>query len=154
MELGREEILEGLTQLFHDACEQEKRVKKNKRKGFLLWYEYAEEFNRKLEMQRKEEPMIATRMLIGRLYREIKEKCLIYSDDNIKKKSEKARKIYRILSKVGGKEKIRKLKKCNSENFVKLTVEEIKEWENQMEEKDVSLMSGSTTPIFERDHKY
>jgi len=147
IELGRKEILGGLTQLFYNAYEQEKRVEKNKRKGFLLWYEYTEEFNKRLEIQKKEEPMIATRMITGRLYREIKEKCLMYSDDNIRKKSEKAKKIHRILSKVGGKEKIRKLKKLNTESFAKLTIEEIEEWEREMDKEVVVIPEIIITQI-------
>ena len=147
IELGREEIMDGLTQLFHNACEQERKLKKNKRKVFLSWYEYIEEFNRRIEILKREEITITTRVITERLYKEIKEKCVIYNSDNIRKKTEKAKKIYRILSKIGGKEKIGKLEKLNTEKFAKLTIGEIEEWEKSLSMREQeTLMSGSTTP--------
>src|SRR5436305_716518 len=47
---------------------------------------------------------------------------------NIIRKSEKARKIYRIISVDGGKEKIRRLKFLNSEDYMKFNFGEIEEW--------------------------
>jgi len=47
---------------------------------------------------------------------------------NIRRRSEKARKIYRIISVDGGKEKIKRLKFLNSEDYTKFSFREIKEW--------------------------
>ena len=47
---------------------------------------------------------------------------------NIRRRSEKARKIYRIISEDGGKEKIKRLKVLNLEEYTKFSFREIEEW--------------------------
>ena len=47
---------------------------------------------------------------------------------NVRRRSEKARKIYRIISVNGGKEKIRRLKVLNLKDYTKFSFREIEEW--------------------------
>ena len=59
---------------------------------------------------------------------------------NIRRRSEKARKIYRIISVVGGKEKIKRLKVLNSEDYTKFSFKEIEEWVKNCQENGTKIV--------------
>jgi len=67
-------------------------------------------------------------MAISKIIKEIIEGGINDNKRNIRRRSEKARKIYRIISVDGGKEKIRRLKVLNSEDYMKFSFKEIEEW--------------------------
>ena len=59
---------------------------------------------------------------------------------NIRRRSEKTRKIYRIISVDGGREKIKRLKVLNSEEYTKFSFKEIEEWIKNCQESETKIV--------------
>ena len=91
-----------------------------------IYYEFGKRFEEKLETLLEEYQKEKT--AINKIIEEIVKGGINHNRRSIIRKSEKARKIYKIILAEGGKEKINRLKYLNSEDFMKFTMKEIKEW--------------------------
>src|SRR5207248_645405 len=121
-----EEISGEISQMYVKVCEQEKIVFIEKRKMLEIYYEFGKRFEEKLEILLEKYHKEPT--AINKLINEILEGGINYNRRTILRKSVKARKIYRIINLNGGKEKIRRLKNLNSEDYMKFSFKEIEEW--------------------------
>ena len=91
-----------------------------------IYYEFGRRFEEKLKVLSEEYQREST--AINKLINEIIKGEVNHNRRTVLRKSEKARKIYRIISVVGGKEKIKRLKVLNSEDYTKFSFREIEEW--------------------------
>ena len=112
-----EEISLEISRMYFKVCEQEKIVLIEKGKMLEIYYEFGKGFEEKLKVLSEEYQREST--AINKLINEIMEGGVNHNRRTVLRKSEKARKIYRIISVVGGKEKIKRLKVLNSENYTK-----------------------------------
>ena len=120
------EIFGEISQLYFSVCEQEKIVFIGKRKMLEIYYEFGKRFEEKLEILLEEYHKEPT--AINKLINEILEGGINHNRRSILRKLGKVRKIYRIISANGGKEKIRRLKHLNSEDYLKFSFKGIEEW--------------------------
>ena len=90
------------------------------------YYEFGKVFEEELDslLNQYEKEKTA----INKIIKKIMKGGINHDRRNIVRKSEKARKIYGIINKEGGKEKIRRLKRLNSEDYMKFSFKEIEEW--------------------------
>jgi len=121
------EIFGEISQLYFSVCEQEKIVFIGKRKMLEIYYEFGKKFEEKLD-NLLNEVYNEKKTAITKIIDEIKEGKTNHSRESIRKRSEKARKIYLIISAAGGKEYINRLKCLNSEEYTKFSFKEIEEW--------------------------
>ena len=120
------EISGEISQMYVKVCEQEKIVFIEKRKMLEIYYEFGKRFEEKLEILLEEYHKEPT--AINKLINEILEGGINHNRRSILRKLGKVRKIYRIISANGGKEKIRRLKHLNSEDYLKFSYKGIEEW--------------------------
>ncbi len=121
-----EEISLEISRMYFKVCEQEKIILIEKGKMLEIYYEFGRRFEEKLKVLSEEYQREST--AINKLINEIMEGGVNHNRRTVLRKSEKARKIYRIISVVGGKEKIKRLKVLNSEDYTKFSFKEIEEW--------------------------
>ena len=121
-----EEITDEISKLYYKLCRQEGFFLEGKKEMMKAYYDFGKEFEKELcvLLNDYEEEKTA----ISKLYKKIMEENKNHSKFKIRKRVEKARKIYRIILAAGGREKIDKLKYLNSEEYMKFNLEEIKEW--------------------------
>jgi hypothetical protein len=129
--INEEELTEEISKLYHKLCRQEGILFEGKRGMMEIYYEFGKRFEEKLNVLMNDYQKKKT--AINKLIEEIIKGGINHNKRNIIRKSEKARKIYKIISKEGGKEKIRKLKNLNSEEYMKFSFNEIEEWRNTIE---------------------
>lgn len=134
---------EDIAQLFDEVCKQEKM---EKRDNLLRWYDYAQRLSLEITEIMEKDALMSKDLAVGKIYDKIMERYPSYTRENIRKKTEVARKVYRIYSQVGGKEKIKRIKKTSIRKIGKLTVEQIQEWERSLVTNVVGEMSEITTP--------
>jgi hypothetical protein len=119
--------------LFEKANVQDKRTKSEQRKGILNWYEYAEELRNEMVKEQEKDEWITDKDAIKNIYKKIEEKYPgKYTNNTKSKRTVLARKIHRIFSQYGGRERIMKLRKTSIRNFKELTNEQIEEWEQTL----------------------
>lgn len=123
------EMRNGIPQLFHKICEREGTERID---NLIKWYEYAQRFQEEIEKMKRKNLMLTEKEIVGKIYDKIREQYPKYTRENIRKKNEVARKIWRIFSKIGGKEKIRKMKRASSWKIEKLSIKQIQEWEQTL----------------------
>ena len=121
-----EEITEEISRLYYKLCKKEKILFEGKRETMEIYYEFGKKFEEKLNILLEEYHKEKT--AISKIIKEIMEGGINDNKRNIRRRSEKARKIYRIISVDGGKEKIKRLKFLNSEDYTKFSFKEIEEW--------------------------
>ena len=122
-----EKITEEISEAYDKLRKQEGFLLNGKRKMMEIYYEFGKKFEEKINNlidNEQNEEMSA----VSKIIKEIMEGGINDNKRNIRRRSEKARKIYRIISINGGKEKIRRLKVLNSENYMKFSFKEIEEW--------------------------
>ena len=122
-----EGITEEISELYYKLCKQEGILFEGKRGMMDIYYEFGKKFEEKINSlmdNEQNEEMSAVSNIID----EIMKEGINHNRRTILRKSEKARKIYLILSVVGGKEKIKRLKNLNTEEYMKFHLKEIKEW--------------------------
>ena len=129
-EINWEVIEEGITKLYSKLCEWEETLFDYKRKMMEKYYNFGREFEKKL-CSLKGESFMSEKTIISKMYKEIQEKNVGSSMYTIRKRVEKSRKIYLLV--FGGKRKINKLKRLNSEDYIGFSFEEIKEWVGKQE---------------------
>jgi hypothetical protein len=120
------EITGEIPKLYYKLCKQEGILFEGKRGMMEIYYEFGKKFEEKLNVLLDEYQKEKT--AINKIIEEIIRGGINYNRRTILRKSEKARKIYKIINTVGGKEKIRKLKNLNSEEYMKFSLKEIEEW--------------------------
>src|SRR5438045_9576141 len=123
---NEEEITEEISRLYYKLCKKEKILFEGKRKTMEIYYKFGKKFEEKLNILLEE--YHKEKMAISKIIKEIMEGGINDNKKNIRKRSEKTRKIYRIISVDGGKEKIRRLKILNSEDYTKFSFRKIEEW--------------------------
>src|SRR6266480_3474412 len=124
--INKEKITEEISRLYYKLCKQEGILFEGKRGTIEIYYEFGRKFEERLNILLEEYQKEKT--AINKIIEEIIGGGINHDRRNIIRKSEKARKIYRIISVDGGKEKIRRLKFLNSEDYMKFNFGEIKEW--------------------------
>jgi hypothetical protein len=126
-EEGTEEITEEIPALYYKLCKQEESLFKEKRETMKTYYDFGRGFEMKLNFL-LDEVFEKEKMAISKIYEEVKKENRNHSEAKIKKRIEKARKIFKIILATGGREKINRLKYLNSEDYVKFSFKEIEEW--------------------------
>jgi ribosomal protein L15 len=160
LEKGME--IKELSRLYIKAYKREMGREKLNRKIIGFWYNYAEKFKERIEEIQNEDSLVAPRTAIHRIYEEINAEIPEWSRENLKKKTEGARKIYYLFSKIG-KTKIKKIKETSMDTILKGTWEEIYELEREYfqkeaekendrfgiieEKRNLLLITGTTTSI-------
>src|SRR5436305_14204616 len=91
-----------------------------------IYYKFGKKFERRLNILLEEYHKEKT--AISKIIKEIMEGGINDNKRNTRRRSEKARKIYRIISEDRGKEKIKRLKVLNLEEYTKFSFREIDEW--------------------------
>src|SRR5436190_15563537 len=124
--INKEKITEEISRLYYKLCKQEGILFEGKRGTMEIYYEFEKRFEEKINILLEEYQKEKT--AINKIIEEIIGGGINHDRRNIIRKSEKARKIYRIISVDGGKEKIRRLKFLNSEDYMKFNFGEIEEW--------------------------
>jgi hypothetical protein len=127
LENSIEEINGEIPELYFKLCKQEGTLLKGKREIMEIYFEFGKKLEEKINILLDEE--FEKSIAINRIINEIIEGGINHNRRSIKRKSKKARKIFLILEKNGGKNKIKKLKKLNSEEFLKFSFTEIEGWE-------------------------
>ena len=124
--INEEEITEEISRLYLRLCKEEGILFEGKRGTMETYYEFGKVFEEELDslLNQYEKEKTA----INKIIKKIMKGGINHDRRNIVRKSEKARKIYRIINKEGGKEKIRRLKRLNSEDYMKFSFKEIEEW--------------------------
>ena len=121
------EITEEISRLYYKLCKQEGILFEGKRGMIEIYFEFGrifeEKINNLIDNEQNEEISAVTKIID-----EIMKGGINHNRRTILRKSEKARKIYKIISADGGKEKIRRLKFLNSEDYMKFNFKEIEEW--------------------------
>jgi hypothetical protein len=122
-----EGITEEISKLYFKLCKQEGILFEGKRGMMEIYFEFGrifeEKINNLIDNEQNEEISAVTKIID-----EIMKGGVNHNRRTILRKSEKARKIYKIISADGGKEKIKKLKYLNSEDYMKFNFKEIEEW--------------------------
>ena len=103
-----------------------------------IYYEFGKKFEEKINTLLDDE-LDEEATVVSKIIEEIMKNGISHNRKNIVRRSEKARKIYKIISVEGGKEKIRKLKNLNSEDYMKFNFKEIEEWKKDRQEFNVKL---------------
>ncbi len=122
-----EKITEEISEAYDKLRKQEGFLLNGKRKMMEIYYEFGKKFEEKVNNlidNEQNEEMSA----VSKIIKEIMKGGVNDNKRNIRRRSEKARKIYRIISVDGGKEKIKRLKVLNSEEYTKFSFKEIEEW--------------------------
>jgi hypothetical protein len=130
LEISIEEINGEIPELYFKLCEQEGTLLKGKREMMETYFEFGRKFEEKINVLLDEE--FEKSIAINKIINEITKNGINHNRRSIKRKSEKARKIFLILKKNGGKNKIKKLKRLNSEEFLKFNFTEIESWEENL----------------------
>ena len=104
-----------------------------------IYYEFEKKFEEKINSlmdNEQNEEMLA----VSKIIKEIMKGGVNDNKRNIRRRSEKARKIYRIISVVGGKEKIKRLKVLNLEDYTKFSFREIEEWIKNCQKSETKIV--------------
>ncbi len=127
-----EKIEEGIVKLYYRLCKQEGILFTGKKEILEIYFDYGREFEERINLllERERDDKIT---IISKIIDEIVKEGVNHNRRNIKRRSEKARKIYLILSSVGGKEKIKRLRKLKSEDYIRISFREIEEWKKSLE---------------------
>jgi len=123
----KEELTGKITELYVELCKQEGILFKGKRKMMEIYYEFGKKFEEKINTLLDDE-LDEEATVVNKIIEEIVKNGISHNRRSIVRRSVKARKIYKIISVEGGKEKIRKLKNLNSEDYMKFNFKEIGEW--------------------------
>jgi hypothetical protein len=126
-------VREKISEIYDKLCQQEEFLLGGKRRMMEIYFEFGEIFEKKFNILVNEEGQ-KEKTAVSKIIEEIM-KGGFKDKRNIRRRSGKARKIYLIISAMGGKEIINRLKYLNSENYTKFSFNEIKEWEKEMNEK-------------------
>ena len=102
---NEEEITEEISRLYYKLCKQERILFKGKREIIEIYYEFEKKFEKRLNILLEE--YHKEKMAISKIIKEIMKGEINDNKRNIRRRLEKARKIYRIISVDGGKEKIK-----------------------------------------------
>ena len=161
-DLEKEVEKKELVKLFLKACSKEMEKVKLNRKIINYWYKYAERFKERVEEIRNEDSSVPERTAVKIVYQEINSEISEWDREKLKKKTEGARKIYYLFSKIG-KTKIKKIKETSMDTILKGTWEEIYELEREYfqkeagkendrfgiveENKNLLMITGTTTSI-------
>ena len=119
-----EEIPEGdneyinLAQKYEKAEKVTKEAKNMKLKEIEEWYEYAEQFKKKLEKESKERPFVKELTIRKEVYKEITKFLPKKEGENIRKKTQKSEKLWKIIEEIGGKEEIKKLEEFSMNEII------------------------------------
>ena len=143
---NNEESTDGsISELYHELC---KVAKREKRDNLLRWYNYMERVKEEMEEMKEKDFFMTEREAMGIIYDEINKQYPKYSREGIRKKTDTAKKIYRVYSQMGRKEKIRKVKKASVKKFKVLTMEQIEEWEQTLPKETEIEMETPETPMY------
>jgi hypothetical protein len=143
---NNEENTDGsISELYHELC---KVTKKEKRDNLLRWYNYMEKVKEEMEKMKEKDSFMTEREAMGIIYDEINKQYPRYSREGIRKKTDTAKKVYRVYSQMGGKEKIRKVRKASVKKFKVLTMEQIEKWEQTLPKETEIELEIPETPMY------
>ncbi len=132
-------ITEGISEIYDKLRKQEGFLLSGKRKMMEIYYEFGKRFEERINSLTDDE-QYEEMSAVSKIINEIMKGGINDNRRNIRKRSEKARKIYRIISVSGGKEKIKKLKVLNSEDYMKFSFGEIEEWKKIVRKMEQKLL--------------
>lgn len=115
--------------LFNKICKNKKEMKRN---NLLEWYDFAQRLQEEIRQIKERDILLEDKAIMGQFYDQIQEHYTDYSRNTIQKRVERARKIYRIFSQTGEREKIKRIKNTNIKKFSEITIEQITEWEKEL----------------------
>jgi hypothetical protein len=122
-----EEITEEISRLYLKVCEQEKILFKGKKEMLEIYYDFGKKVEGRLGILLDEE-YEEEKTAINRIIEEIIAGGINFKRKSVVRKSAKARKIYKVILAAGGRKIIKRLKKLNSEDYMKFSFKEIEEW--------------------------
>lgn len=115
---------QSLARLYQKASLAEKRVTKANQDEILCWYNYAEGFENKVKEIRSNDKAVNDQTARSRVYSEVVKHLPGITETNLRKKTQRARNIYRLFVKIG-KKKITRVKSYSADAISSLSVTQI-----------------------------
>ncbi|RHZ69112.1 hypothetical protein Glove_290g116 [Diversispora epigaea] len=113
-----------LSILYQKACRAEMRVMKAKQEEITCWYYYGKGFEERVEAILNNERGVRDQSAQNRVYNEIVQHILGYLKDNLRKKTQRAVKIYKLFRNIGVN-KIKQILSYGANTISKLTITQI-----------------------------
>jgi hypothetical protein len=103
-------VSQSLARLYQKATRAGLRVTKANQDEILCWYKYAEGFENRVREIRSQDSSVTDLTARSRAYREVSQHLLGITEANLRKKTQKARNIYKVFVRIG----INKIKRVKS----------------------------------------
>ncbi|RHZ62038.1 hypothetical protein Glove_344g16 [Diversispora epigaea] len=113
-----------LSILYQKACRAEMRVMKAKQEEITCWYYYGKGFEERVEAILNNERGVRDQSARNRVYNEIVQHIPGYLKDNLRKKTQRAVKIYKLFRNIGVN-KIKRILSYGANSISKLTITQI-----------------------------
>ena len=118
-------ISQNLAWLFQKAIKAEKRITQAYQEKIHCWYYYAEQFEKSVKNVKDNDKKVKDQQSRTQVYNAILKYLSNITRENLRKKTQKARNIFKLFSKIGIK-KVKRIQSYSADNISKLTGTQIK----------------------------